>query len=130
MTKMKTWSFSLVLVLIASSLFITISGATTVHILNSMPKNSGQVDIHCKSKNNDLGSRVLEEGKDYNWPVEENAVYFCEAVRLPRNIASWHAFEPERDVGHDSVFWLVKEEGFFRSWDNSTWVQEGTWETG
>lgn len=131
MNKMKSWSFSLVLiVLVASSLFITISGATSVHVVNSMPKKSGQVRIHCSSEHIDLGSHILIEGEDYNWAVEEKAVYFCEAVRLPRNFASWHAFEPERDVGHDSVFWLVQEDGFYLSWDNSTWDKQATWETG
>ena len=34
-------------------------------------------------------------------------------------LASWHAFQPRRDENHETVFWMVKEDGFFISWDKA-----------
>jgi hypothetical protein len=27
------------------------------------------------------------------------------------------------------VYWLVKKDGFYRSWDKASWVLEDPWET-
>lgn len=77
---------------------------------------------------------TLKEGEEYKWVAEEKDLYFCEAIWGTRFVASWHAFQPKRDLsrgggGRGSVFWLVQKDGFFLSYDNSTWVKKSTWET-
>ncbi|KAJ4722891.1 putative Plant self-incompatibility protein S1 family [Melia azedarach] len=99
-----------------------------VHIMNALPKGSEPIRIRCTSGNTDVGARELAPGSDYSWSVEERAVYYCGAL-WTRQIASWHAFQPRRDSKHENIFWLVKENGFFLGWDNSTWVRKSTWET-
>ncbi|EXB66396.1 hypothetical protein L484_008286 [Morus notabilis] len=84
--------------------------------------------IQCSSKHTNIGAKELKRSDYLEWIVEEKALYFCEAL-WGILIASWHAFQPKRDVGHRSVFWVAKQNGFFHSWDNSTWVRKSVWET-
>lgn len=101
----------------------------TVHIINALPKNSsGSLNLRCVSRHTELGVQTLKGGDEYNWIVTQRALFYCEALWI-RFIASWHAFQPKRDSGHDSVFWKVQENGFFLSWDNSTWIRRAVWET-
>ncbi|KAL1078491.1 hypothetical protein V6Z11_D10G163300 [Gossypium hirsutum] len=86
----------------------------TVHVTNSMYKDHGMHQLHV--------------GEDYQFGVEEKALHFCEAIS-GRQIASWHAYQPRRDWNHKAVFWRVKENGFFLSWDNSSWVRKSIWQT-
>ncbi|KAG6678866.1 hypothetical protein I3842_14G103100 [Carya illinoinensis] len=46
-----------------------------------------------------------------------------------KSFSSWHGFQPRRDMGRGVVYWLVKDTGFFLSWDNSSWVRKQLWET-
>lgn len=106
----------------------------TIHIItNSLPKNNPnpvEFKLRCtNSKQNYFGvETTLKWGDDYQFGVEERATYFCETL-WGRYFGSWHAFQPKRDIGHESLFWLVKPSGFFFSWDNSTWVKKAVWET-
>ncbi|KAG6668903.1 hypothetical protein I3843_01G197200 [Carya illinoinensis] len=104
---------------------------TVVHVMNSLPKSSPYpLKIQCKSKNMQVrhGEEVLKVGDDYRWTVEKNEIYYCQAVWF-RFFASWHAFQPQRDLSNETVYWLIKDNGFFHSWDNSSWVRKETWQT-
>ncbi|XVF29194.1 hypothetical protein REPUB_Repub15cG0099300 [Reevesia pubescens] len=100
----------------------------TIHVMNSMPRESGAMQVRCNSRYSDYGMHQVGVGDDYQCGVRETALYYCMAIS-GRQIASWHAFQPRRDGNHKAVFWLVKEDGFFHSWDNSTWVRKSVWET-
>lgn len=100
----------------------------TIHVINSMPKDSGPMQIHCNSKYTDYGMQQVDVGDDYQCGVREKALYYCAALS-GREIASWHGFQPRRDGNRKAIFWLVKEDGFFLSWDNSTWVKKSVWFT-
>ncbi|MBA0780101.1 hypothetical protein Gotri_004241, partial [Gossypium trilobum] len=78
------------------------------------------IQLGCNSRYKDHGMHQLHVGEDYQFGVEEKALHFCEAIS-GRQIASWHAYQPRRDWNHKAVFWRVKENGFFLSWDNSSW---------
>lgn len=103
---------------------------TVVHVMNGLPKSSYPLKIQCESKNmhDRLGEQVLKVGDDYKWTVEKNEIYYCQALWF-RFFASWHAFQPQRDLLNETVFWVVKDNGFFHSWDNSSWVRKETWQT-
>ncbi|MBA0871118.1 hypothetical protein Goshw_021420, partial [Gossypium schwendimanii] len=92
----------------------------TVHVTNSMPRELQSIQLGCNSRYKDNGMHQLHVGEDYQFGVEEKALHFCEATS-GRQIASWHAYQPRRDWNHKAVFWRVKENGFFLSWDNSSW---------
>ncbi|KAG2664257.1 hypothetical protein I3760_16G072300 [Carya illinoinensis] len=83
-----------------------------VHVTNALPKNSEPMSLQCH----------------YQWTVEENKLVYCKAF-WGRSFASWQGFQPRRDVGRGAVYWLVKDTGFFFSWDNSSWVRKQLWRT-
>ncbi|KAK8518523.1 hypothetical protein V6N13_027993 [Hibiscus sabdariffa] len=99
-----------------------------IHVANSMPKGSGPIQIHCKSSYTDYGMHQVDQGDEYQCSVRERAVYFCMATS-GRQFAWWHAFQPSRDGSRKAVYWLVKDDGIFLSWDNSTWVRKSVWQT-
>ncbi|PON66092.1 hypothetical protein TorRG33x02_269020 [Trema orientale] len=105
----------------------------TVHIITTpLPKNNsgpGEVKIRLTNSKQSYYSleTTLKWGNDYQFVAEERALYYGEAL-WGTYVGSWHAFQPKRDAGHGSVFWLVKPNGFFLSWDNSTWVKKSIWE--
>lgn len=102
---------------------------TQVHVMNALPKDSAPLEIRCNSADANLDAKQLKSGYDYSWRVEEEtATYFCEAF-WGNKFASWHAFETPRDANQKRVFWLIKENGFFLGYDNSSWVEKSTWET-
>ncbi|KAG6625130.1 hypothetical protein CIPAW_16G074900 [Carya illinoinensis] len=94
-----------------------------VHVTNALPKNSEPMRLQCSGE-----EIILNAGEDYQWTLEENKLVYCEAF-WGRSFASWHAFQPGRDVGRGAIYWLVKDTGFFLSWDNRSWVRKQLWET-
>ncbi|KAE8698084.1 Detected protein of unknown function [Hibiscus syriacus] len=123
----------LVPVLITISLSSSVLGIqrnklATIHVMNSMPKGSGPMQVHCKSRYTDYRMQQVGEGDGYRCDVRERALYYCMAI-LGRRVASWHAFQPRRDGSRKAVYWLLKDHGIFLSWDNSSWVRKSMWET-
>ena len=100
----------------------------TIHVINSMPSDSEPMALSCKTGNKYLDMQTLGVGDDYQFGVQEKAVYSCFAA-TGNQFASWNAFQPKRDENHQTVFWLGKEDGFFLSWDNSSWVRKQKWQT-
>jgi hypothetical protein len=100
----------------------------TVQIINSLPPNSPPLNVSCSSKNIKLGARSFSVGEAYEFKVKGKDIYSC-AAQWQRYFESWHGFEPPRDENHGAVYWLVKKDGFYRSWDKASWVLEDPWET-
>ncbi|KAF4367262.1 hypothetical protein G4B88_026769 [Cannabis sativa] len=101
---------------------------TTVHIITSNPSNK-LIRIRVSNTKQSFYSleTTLKWGESYKFVAEERCLYYCEAI-WGRFMGSWHGFQPKRDL-NNSVFWLIKPNGFFLSWDNSTWVKKALWET-
>ncbi|KAJ6388157.1 hypothetical protein OIU77_026683 [Salix suchowensis] len=72
----------------------------TVQIINSLPPNSP--------------------------PLNQKDTYSC-AAQWQRYIESWNGYELPRDENHGTVYWLVKKDGFYRSWDKASWELENPW---
>lgn len=100
----------------------------TVQIINSLPANSPPLNVSCSSKNIILGGRSFSAGEAYEFKVKGKDVYSC-AAQWQRYFESWQGFERPRDENHGAVYWLVKKDGFYRSWDKASWVLEDPWET-
>lgn len=132
---MTAWSRFLFLVLAWTFISTIASGAhvnqlPVVHVISALPANSEPVKVECTSQrtNTHLGIHTLNVGDDYQLTVVENALHYCQAI-WGRWFASWHAFQPRRDVSHGAVYWRLKDDGFYLSWDNSSWVRKETWQT-
>lgn len=128
---MTTWSRFLCLVL-AWTFISTLASAAlpTIHVTDKLPANSEPVKIECSSQRTSkhLGQHTLKAGDVYEFTAVENDLHFCEAER-GNYFASWHALEPSRDGTHKDIYWQVKDDGFYLSWDNSHWSRKEVWET-
>ncbi|KDP27635.1 hypothetical protein JCGZ_19640 [Jatropha curcas] len=102
--------------------------ATTVYIINGLPKSSETMQVRCSSKSTSPDPRSLDAGEEYNWTVKEKGMYKCYSV-WREFFQVWHAFQPRRDRNYREVFWVVKEDGFYLSWNNSSWVRKAIWES-
>ncbi|OMO75304.1 Plant self-incompatibility S1 [Corchorus olitorius] len=101
----------------------------TLQLINAIPKNESQsIRVNCNNGNTNPGLKNINSGEVYEWRVEEKTTYVCLAL-WDRWFKSFEAFQPRKDGCHDQVFWLLKTDGLFHSWDNSTWVKEHIWET-
>lgn len=93
-----------------------------VHVRSALPEKSETMSLNHEVE------KTLHPGEEYQWTVEEKKIVYVEAL-WGRLFASIHAFQPKRDEGRSAVYWLVKDSGFYLSWDNSTWVGKKLWET-
>jgi len=100
----------------------------TVYVINALPKSSKAMNVSCSSNNIDIGEQSLVNGEVYKWRVSKRKLHYCVAI-WERFFASWHAFQPRRDGNHETLFWMVEEDGFFISWDKAKWVRKYRWET-
>ncbi|KAM6544761.1 hypothetical protein CsatB_025497 [Cannabis sativa] len=128
--------FFLLSISLKSTLTFGAQKPNTVYIIttNNLPKNNTNPDefkIQISNSKQSLSKleTTLKWGGNYNFVVSEStSTYYLEAL-WGNVMASVNVFKPNRDIGHQSVFWLIKPNGFYLSWDNSTWVQKGVWET-
>ena len=121
-----------IIVFIASfAIFITatssrLHGSTiaTLDIINSLPNATV---VSCKPSL--VSQKSLGPGEDVKVEVTEKSLIYCQAVWGLRYFASWHAYQPARDKNSVTVFWDMKENGIFLSWDKTHWVKKAVWET-
>ncbi|KAL7105781.1 hypothetical protein ACP275_07G066900 [Erythranthe tilingii] len=56
-------------------------GRHTVIVKNDLPSNFGKLEVHCASKDDDLGHRFLSSGEVFSWNfrvnIFETTLYFC-----------------------------------------------------
>ncbi|KAE9589262.1 hypothetical protein Lalb_Chr21g0307151 [Lupinus albus] len=38
-------------------------------------------------------------------------------------------YDPKTDSGHNKVFWSVRKDGIYRSWDDSNWEKKTGWDS-
>lgn len=74
------------------------------------------------------GKIVTQPHQTHKWFVPNNKVEFCRAHWVSNNLkASFNAFDAQSDNNH-VVYWLVKKDGLFHSWDNASWEKKATWQ--
>ena len=96
-----------------------------VDLLNDLPNNTHEpLELSC-----DQGSSAyLKQGDHYNLTLKVDRDSECTATWW-RWFTTWDAYEAKRDKGHDNVYWLVKKDGFYHSWDGSKWKLVEYWYT-
>ncbi|XP_073282875.1 S-protein homolog 2-like, partial [Primulina huaijiensis] len=65
----------------------------TIYVANKLPPNSDPLQIHCASKNNDLGFHNLTTNQEFNWS-------FCTRV-FGRTLFFCHFWWGKKDVQFD-----------------------------
>ncbi|PHU05748.1 hypothetical protein BC332_26570 [Capsicum chinense] len=70
-----------------------------VHVLNQLPENSPQLELHCASGDDDLGYNYPKVGSDFNWRFDAWArtLFFC------------HFWWGDKDKAFDLVIKLIHQ---------------------
>ncbi|KAF7132423.1 hypothetical protein RHSIM_Rhsim09G0055400 [Rhododendron simsii] len=72
----------LALVVVIFHLVYATSGQITIHVISNVPdKPTGHLQVHCKSGDDDLKMRTLNDGGEFNWTFFDNIIqttlFFC-----------------------------------------------------
>lgn len=93
-----------------------------VHVYNGM--GVGQLFLHCKSEDNDLGRQNLEVGQDLSWSFKENflgtTLYWCYMLKDDKSHATFDVFWMEKDnkwlsyrCNWNNCIWIAKDDGIY-----------------
>ncbi|CAL0301242.1 unnamed protein product [Lupinus luteus] len=104
----------------------TLAKSIVVDIQNNLPKDAPeQLKIRCGED----PWFDLKVGDHYNRTPSTDQVFECHAV-WGRWFTTWSAYDTNQSKGHSTVYWLVKKDGFYRSWEGSKWTLTEKWYTG
>ncbi|KAK7412580.1 hypothetical protein VNO78_04053 [Psophocarpus tetragonolobus] len=98
---------------------------TFVDIRNDLPKNTkAQLELSCNK-----GSYFhLKLGDHLNSSLTVDQDFECTAA-WSRWFTTWDAYHAERDKDHHTVYWSVRKDGFYHTWDGSKWNLLEHWYT-
>ncbi|KAG2674295.1 hypothetical protein I3843_13G112600 [Carya illinoinensis] len=93
-----------------------------IHVINRLG-DGRSMNIHCRSKDNDVGNVVLEDGFETEWSFSVNfwgtTLFYCN-VRWDNS--SWYhfdAYSDDRDHKrcHSECRWMISNEGSLFGYD-------------
>jgi hypothetical protein len=95
-------------------------------IRNDLPNNGlGDLAIEC----NHLNISHIKVGVHYNQTFQLNEISLeCYAL-WSTYFLSWDGFQEKRDGGHSIIYWSVRKDGFYHSFDASNYKLLEMWET-
>ncbi|XAR48896.1 hypothetical protein NMG60_11031877 [Bertholletia excelsa] len=93
--------------------------------------------IHCKSKDDDLGNHILNNGQEFSWKFKTNFIgstlFFCDFTWgfKPTSFAVYDR-NIDPDYRNDSAtqlhcFWEARLDGFYPRRDNQKWRKINNW---
>ncbi|XVF84687.1 hypothetical protein PTKIN_Ptkin17bG0057700 [Pterospermum kingtungense] len=94
----------------------------TIHIIIDLPPSSGITGTECMGEEWKL--KPGEHFRITRWPDRQ---YICKAENGSKK-GSWLAFDSLRDFLHQDVFWSVREDGFYFSYDQSNGEKTNGWQ--
>ncbi|PIN24459.1 hypothetical protein CDL12_02810 [Handroanthus impetiginosus] len=95
-----------------------------VYIINKLPPNSGSLELHCASGDDDLGTHKLTFGQDFHWKFCEsflaNTLYFCHFWwgSKERAFNTFNSKWKERSPT-DYLYWEVRSDGFYLAYNRN-----------
>ncbi|KAL9162358.1 hypothetical protein ABFS82_07G085300 [Erythranthe guttata] len=94
-----------------------------IKIFNRMPEGTPAITVHCASKNDDLGYRLLYPGQDFNWSFKNNfwrnTLFFCRFWWGQKTIA-FDVYKDGWEGGyHHTYTYAVNKRGAFRGNDET-----------
>lgn len=102
-----------------------ISSRYNVYITNNLPNDTNPLTLHCKSKDDDLGQRVLHKNEEFSFSfrrkiIIESTLYFCHFwwEQKDKSIDVFNNHIAEKDCGRVNpdlmeCYWKVQEDGFY-----------------
>lgn len=115
-----------------------------VQIIDDLPSNSPQLEIHCASKQDDLGHHFLSSTQNFTWSFCEQAfdrtLFFCHFWWNSED-SVFDVFNDPENCIHDgqvmdytlTCVWVVRPEGFYLGYydeDNGTLVNYKAYDWG
>lgn len=105
-----------------------------VHIIDNLPTSNPKLSVHCKSKDDDLGDKILTPNQEFSWKFKINiwgtTLFYCDAQWGTRR-KHFDAFVVTRDERRCQrpllCLWSIRENGFYFSNNNVTWSSEYLW---
>lgn len=107
-----------------------------VHIISRVPKDPTSLQIHCKSKDNNLGMHFLDNGQEFNWTFTPNFIgttlFFCD-FKWGSKFRSFAVYDRRINgycanlSGFYDCYWEARLDGFYLSKDNHTWEKLNFW---
>ncbi|KAL8052042.1 hypothetical protein ABFX02_06G187400 [Erythranthe guttata] len=112
-------------VTLLACVFLTMSPTTTgcfvtkkytVHVVNRLP--SPQLNLHCASKNDDLGYHTTSENYDFNWSFCDsfwsNTLFFC-SLAWKNNHISFDVYTSQTNdqCSDRSCYYEVRQDGIY-----------------
>jgi len=123
---------------------VSVSGATTspsifephlyeskinilfLSIVNDLPSDSAELTMICSF---DRGSTPhhLEPRKPYSF-LSNFDLKICDLRMFPQHISfDFYNRDKEGGLAHQKVFWSVRKDGLYHSWDNVNWDKRENW---
>ncbi|KAK4372815.1 hypothetical protein RND71_008199 [Anisodus tanguticus] len=106
----------------------------SVHLINNMPPdhtpNVTDVTVTCKIQTGlPLLSVTVVLGQEFPFDAGiTNDIYVCFA-RWGNFWAYFNAYDPlKEDKGRPIVYWSIRLEGFYKSWDKANWTGVTEWD--
>ncbi|KAL7090560.1 hypothetical protein ACP275_12G048900 [Erythranthe tilingii] len=115
--------YMLQLLFIASTLLLEANScflAKPVHVwvANNLPNNSPQLQLHCASRDNDLGDHTLNVGQNYNFKfcARIRTLFFCHLWWNNKNLA-FDVYSQNWGVDYSSAvyYWEARSDGIYLS---------------
>ncbi|KAM6595787.1 hypothetical protein CsatA_006311 [Cannabis sativa] len=107
-----------------------------VQVVNRMDDKSSIIDLHCQSKDDDLGSVVLKVGNETEWSFSVNflgtTLFYCD-VKWSNSSSrySFDAYDAVRDYTRcrTQCRWIISGQGSLYGYDqhHDIWVQFPLW---
>ncbi|QHN77346.1 hypothetical protein HN873_066930 [Arachis hypogaea] len=96
-----------------------------ISIVNDLPPQSGSLVFSAI----DWSSQVsLEPGKPYVQVTNTEVKFgYLKWDAVKAKCCSIARYDPKVDAGHPDVFWSVRNDGPYHSWDNRNWRKTTTW---
>ncbi|XP_026385059.1 S-protein homolog 2-like [Papaver somniferum] len=134
-------SVSLLLLLLFSVL-VSKGSSVTVYVQNDIEGYKVSLDMHCRSKDDDLGQRWLNQGQEWHWKsgvIDGFTHYWCDFRWYDNRDNFWykgtfdvyHAdffMNKYREYCDDACKWSARRDGFylFRV-DRDEWQKQDEW---
>lgn len=104
-----------------------------VHIINALSHDI--LNLHCYSYNDDLGEHTLGVGGDFTFKFGQSPIYvtrfWCDmkyGSSHSTTVDVWTAKIGDKHCCHTrECFWSVREDGFYLSDNNQSWVKWYNW---
>ncbi|KAL2540973.1 Plant self-incompatibility protein S1 family [Abeliophyllum distichum] len=100
-----------------------------VQVINRL--DNGQfMNVHCRSKDNDLGLHLVEDGGDTTWSFDVNfwgtTLFYCDVQWNDSERYHFDAYDAKRDYRRcqSECRWMIDKEGSLYGYDE----QFGIWE--